>query len=89
MIKRSKYLNMCRECAMLKEKGLYGVRKNVPERLRVVWRGVEHYPVSYELAFWDDGSINHIAVIHDLKANSICHVPLKDVYAKVVSSDED
>jgi len=69
---------------MLKERGLFGIRQNVPDRLRVVWQGIEYYPQSYELRFFDDGTINHIAIIHDMKANSICHVPLREVSEKVV-----
>ena len=80
---RSKYLNMARECAMIRDRGLFGIRQNVPDRLRVVFKGIEYYPQSYELAFFDDGTVNHIAVIHDLKANATAHVPLKEVKEKV------
>lgn len=81
---RTKYLNMCRECAMIKSRGLYGIRQNVPDRLLVSWQNREYYPHSYELAFNDDGTVNHIAVLHDLTANSISHVPLMDVREKEV-----
>lgn len=52
---------------------------NVPERLQVEYKGVKYYPQAYELGFNRDGSVRHVAIIHDLKANSICHVALKDV----------
>lgn len=81
---RNKFLNMCKDCAMLKDKGMYGIRRNVPNILRVIWKGIEYYPQSYELRFHDDGTVNHIAIIHDLKANSICHVPLQEVTEKEV-----
>lgn len=81
---RNKFLNMCKDCAMLKDKGMYGIRKNVPNILRVIWKGIEYYPQSYELRFNDDGTVNHIAIIHDLKANSICHAPLQEVTEKEV-----
>lgn len=83
---RTKYLNICRECAMLKERGCFDIRLNVPDRLRVTWRGVEYYPQSYELAFFDDGKVNHIAVLHDLRANSIQRVPLGEVREKVTDN---
>lgn len=79
---RGEYLNMCRDCAMMKERGFYGVLKNVPDELRVVYREMEFYPVSYELGFFENGQVNHIAKIHDLKTNSVCYVPLKDLTRK-------
>lgn len=81
-MERNKFLNMARECAMIRDRGLFNVRQNVPDRLRVIYKDIEYYPQAYELAFFDDGSVNHIAIIHDLKANSICHVPLKEVFEK-------
>jgi len=81
-VDRTKYLNFCRECVMVCKKGTNGILKNVPDRLRIVYKGIEYYPLSYELAFFDDGSVNHIAIIHDLKANSVCHVPLGSVKEK-------
>ena len=87
MIDRAEYLRMCRECAMIKTRGLFGIRQKVPDRLRVLWKGIEYYPQAYELGFNDDGSVRHIAIIHDLKANSICHVPLGEITEK--GKDED
>lgn len=52
---------------------------NVPERLQVEYKGIKYYPVGYELSFKRDGSVRHVAIIHDLEANSICRVALKDV----------
>ncbi len=52
---------------------------NVPERLQVEYKGVKYYPVGYELSFNRDGSVRHVAIIHALKANGVCHVALKDV----------
>lgn len=81
MIDRTKYLQMCRDCAML------SVRNNVPENLRVVYGGIEYYPVSYTLAFDSNGATRHIATIHDLKANGVCDVLLKDIEMKVGEAD--
>lgn len=71
---------------MIKNRGPFGIRQNVPSRLLVSWKGIDYYPQAYELGFNDDGSVRHIAIIHDLKANSICHVPLMEVTEKEVTA---
>ncbi len=76
---RTEYLNKCKECAMICDEGLYRMKVDVPERLQVEYKGVKYYPVGYELSFNKDGSVRHVAIIHDLKANSVCHVALNDV----------
>ena len=76
---RTDYLNKCKECAMICDERLYGMKINVPERLQVEYKGIKYYPVGYELSFNRDGSVRHVAIIHDLKANSICHAALKDI----------
>ena len=76
---RAKFLNMCRECAMIKQRGVHNIPLLVPDRLKVIFSGAEYYPVGYELQFLSDGTACHIGVIHDLKANSVCHVALKDI----------
>ena len=76
---RNKYLHLCRKCAMIKSEGVYGVKSNVPEELRVMFSGVEYYPDYYELKFNSDGTVRHTAVLHDLHANSITHAPLEKV----------
>lgn len=81
MIDRTKYLQMCRDCAML------SVRNNVSENLRVVYGGIEYYPVSYTLAFAGNGATIHIATIHDMTANCVHDVLLKDIETKVGEAD--
>ena len=76
---RTDYLNKCKECAMMCDEGMYGMKVNVPKHLQVEWKNVKYYPVGYELSFRKDGTVRHEAIIHDLKANSICHVPLQDI----------
>ena len=76
---RTKYLQMARECAMLTERGMFDIPVDVPERLQVLYDGIKYYPYAYELSFFPDGSVRHIAVLHDLKANSIHSVPLEKV----------
>lgn len=70
---------MARECAMLTERGLYNIAVNVPERLLVTVDGIKYYPEAYELGFNRDGSVRHIAIVHDLKANAILSAPLEKV----------
>lgn len=82
MIDRAKFLNMCRECAMIKQRGVHNIPLFVPDRLKVIFSGAEYYPVGYELRFLPDGTACHIGVIHDLKANSICRVELKNIQGK-------
>ena len=76
---RTKYLNLCKECAMICDEGLYTVKIDVPERLRVEYKGAKYYPVGYQLAFRRDGSVIHTAILHDLNASSMAYVPLQDV----------
>ena len=76
---RTDYLNKCKECAMMCDEGMFGMKVNVPKHLQVEWKNVNYYPVGYELSFRKDGTVRHEAIIHDLKANSICHVPLQDI----------
>lgn len=76
---RTNYLNLCKECAMICNEGLYAVKVDVPDRLRVEYKGASYYPVGYQLAFKRDGSVIHTAILHDLNASSLAYVPLQDV----------
>jgi hypothetical protein len=70
---RTKYLHMAQECAMI------SVKNNIPSNLRVAYGGIEYYPAAYTLAFDALGNPRHMAVLHDLKANAVTNVELKDV----------
>lgn len=61
---------------------MLSVKNNVPDNLRVVYGGIEYYPVSYTLAFDSNGATRHIATIHDMKANCVHDVLLKDLEEK-------
>lgn len=76
---RNKYLNLCKECAIVCDEGLYAVKVDVPERLCVEYKGAKYYPVGYQLAFNKDGTVIHTAVLHELAANGIVYAPLNDV----------
>ena len=58
--------------------GVFGIKQNVPDDLKVIHNGIEYYPVSYELSF-DNGKPTHTAILHDLQANSITSADLERV----------
>lgn len=82
MIDRTRYLNMCRSCAIIRERDMYGRIVHVPDDLRVIWRGSEYYPISYTLSFAPDGTTRHGATIHDINASSIIMVALDELTEK-------
>lgn len=77
-MERNEFLLMCQRCAKLPGR-LFGIRENVPESDRVIYDGNLYYPVAYELSFDDRGFPRHIAILHDMKANSISRAPLDKV----------
>lgn len=79
---RKVYLDLMRQCAPLKS-GVFGIKENVPDELRVVWRGIEYYPQAYTLEYRDDCSLAHTCRLHDLKANAVVGAPLHEVQPKV------
>lgn len=66
---RAEFLEMCRSVAVL-PKGINNT-KDTPPELWVKFRDFTFYPVGYRLTFNQEGKPQHIAVLHDLKANSI------------------
>lgn len=76
-MQRTEYLEMCQKASVLKN-GLCGIKENVPDDLKVIYNGIAYYPVSYELSF-DKGQPTHIAILHDLNANSITNASLEKV----------
>lgn len=80
-VERKLYLELCRETATLRG-GIENIKLNVPDRLRVVYKGDEYYPVAYELGFQKDGSATHTAIIHEMKANAIHYVALDKLEQK-------
>lgn len=77
MIDRKTYLEMCQKASVL-ESGAFGIKKNVPKELLVIYHNTEYYPEKYVLSF-DSGKTIHTAVLHDLKSNSIVNAPLERV----------
>ena len=74
---RAEFLQMCQKVSMLKS-GICGIKENVPDELKVVHNGIVYYPVAYQLSF-DKGQTRHIALLHDLIANSITQANLERV----------
>ena len=76
-MERTNFLQMCQRVSMLKN-GICGIKENVPDELKVVHNGIVHYPVAYQLSF-DEGQTRHIALLHDLNANSMTQANLERV----------
>lgn len=74
---RKLYLELCQKVSMLKS-GICGIKENVPDELKVVHNGIVYYPTAYELSF-NQGESTHIAILHELNANSVKHVKLERV----------
>jgi hypothetical protein len=71
---RKKFVLLCQRVSILTG-GVFGIKKNVPNELQVVYDGIKYYPVAYELSF-SNGNPIHSDILHDLKANSTITVPL-------------
>lgn len=78
MIERKTYLEMCQKVSVLPS-GVLGIKQNVPDDLKVVYEGIEYYPVSLDISFDKDGKVINTAIIHSLCANSIIERNLKDI----------
>lgn len=74
---RTEFLQMAQKASMLKS-GICGIKENVPDDLKVIYNGIVYYPVAYQLQF-DKGQTKHIALLHDLNANSVTHADLERV----------
>ena len=81
-MERNTYLQKILQCAMLKETGLPGMKKFVPEQLRVTYKGIDYYPFGYSMYANPDGTWRHTAVLHDIKANAVVSAPLSEVKSK-------
>ena len=77
MIERKTYLEMCQKVSVIPS-GVFRIKQNVPDDLKVVHNGIAYYPISYTLSF-DNGRPTHTATLHDLKANSIINANLETV----------
>ena len=77
-MQRTEYLELCQK-KKKKKNGIFGIKENVPDELKVIYNEIAYYPVAYELSFDDKGNVKHTAILHDLKANSITNADLGKV----------
>lgn len=86
---RTEFLQMCQRVSML-ENGICGIKKDVPDELKVINNGILYYPIAYELAF-ENGKLIHLAILHDVLSNSKTYVYLERVekYEQVGSIKND
>lgn len=84
MIERKTYLEMCQKVSV-RPSGVLGIKKYIPDDLKVVYGDVSYYPVSLNISFDKFGKAVNTAIIHSMKANSTLSVNLKDVCEYVLS----
>ena len=78
MIDRKLYLEMCQKVAVLPSE-ILGIKRNVPDDLKVVYNNVVYYPISIEIGFNEKGKVINTAIIHSLIANSVVKTNLGDL----------
>ena len=77
---RTEYLNLCKRVSILLP-SIPTLLSGIPTDCIVEYDGITYYPQAYELSF-DEGKTKHIAILHDLKANSVMRCPLDKVRLK-------
>lgn len=77
MIDRNEYIMMCQKVAMLPR------GTEIPEELRLVFRGIEWYPIYYAMKFDSEGNAVNVACLHDLNANYTDYALLTEIERKV------
>lgn len=77
-MERKEYLDRCQRCSVL-PRGLFGIIENCPDGLKVTYNEIPYYPQAYELRFSREGKPQHLAVLHDLTANSVIYAELEKV----------
>lgn len=75
---RKEYMNLCMVTARLPWR-FGSPAKDVPERYQVIYNGIHYYPQGYEVRFDENGVPYEVAVMHDLKADSVTRGELKNV----------
>ena len=74
---RNLYLQLCQRCSLFST-GILKAKENVPDELKVIYKGIVYYPHAYEMSFKNGETIN-TAILHDLKANSVTYAELSKV----------
>ena len=77
IMNRKKFLTLCQKVSTL-ERGTSGVIARKSPELAVLYQGIQFYPVAYKMAFVG-GKQRNIAILQDMKANSIIECDLEKV----------
>ena len=77
-MERTNFLQICQKVSVLKS-GIFGIKENVPDDLKVIYNGIVYYPVAYVLTFDEKGNLQHDVILHDLRANAITQGKLERV----------
>lgn len=80
-MERTEYLRLCREISTLPSLA-GGIIKRVPPELLVEVGDSTYYPFYFEMKF-RNGEPRDVAVLHDLRANSLLHCELEKVRRKL------
>lgn len=78
MIDRKLYLEMCQAVSVLPST-ILGIKRNVPDDLKVIYNDVVYYPISIEIGFNEESKVINTAIIHSLIANSVVKTNLGDL----------
>lgn len=77
---RNEYLQMCQKASVLPE-GVLGIKKDVPDELKVRYNNNIYYPLAYMLSFDLKGNATHHCVLHAIESNSTDLALLSDIDA--------
>lgn len=77
MIERNEYIRMCQKVAMLPR----GTKPT--DELRLIYGGIEWYPVYYAMKFDNEGNAINVACLHDINANSVNYALLNEIERKI------
>lgn len=76
-MQRNDYLKMCQKVSVLPDDIMH-TKMAVSNDLLVEYENSQYYPEYLEIKF-DNGQVQNIAVLHELRANCRMCVPLEDV----------
>lgn len=74
---RKEFLQICQRVSVLPETTMH-IKTAIPPELTVLYEGIQFYPVGYQMTF-EQGISQHTAMLHDMKAHSVCYVDLSRV----------
>lgn len=64
------------------EKNEKGAPYDCPDELRIIWQGMEFYPVSLTISFDKNGNVINHCQFHDMKADSTAGADLNQINRK-------